>query len=146
MSLADKRKLYPNMPEVEYLPMGKNVLIYRIEGAEKTAGGIFIPEEHKEIRSRGILLAAGLKARDIMADALIEIGDEVYCGRFSGDDRETKDRKEGSARKTLWEAVVDDIHGSVEALERFKDHDIVVNTDDEGNQWRTYEKKKGRAA
>ena len=152
MSLADKRKIFPNMPAVEYGPMGKNVLLYRIEGEEKTVGGLYVPDANREIKSRGILLAAGLAALDVLADALIEIGDEVCIARFGGDDREIK-RREGQAKATILECKVEDINGSVEQLERAKGYDIIRSDGDDGYEAGTHyyrkkteAKQKGRAA
>ena len=135
--LEEKRKRY-DLPNPAYLPLGKNVLIFRLEGEEKTKGGIIVPDVHKEVKSRGILLAAGLQARDILADGLIEIGDEVCFAHFAGRDRQTGERDAGTAGKAILECKVEDILGSVDALERVKDYDIVYDDDVEG---RIYQKK-----
>jgi len=127
-----------DIPALPYLPLGKNVLIFRLEGEEKTKGGIIVPDVHKEVKSRGILLAAGLAARDILADGLIEIGDEVCFAYFAGRDRKTEERDAGSAGKSILECKVEDVLGSVDALERVKNYDIVY--DDEA-QGRIYQKK-----
>lgn len=142
MSLADAKKRFPEMPEIEYLPMGKNVLVYRIPGEEKTAGGLFVPDANREVKSRGILLAAGLAARDILADNLIEIGDEVCGARWGWEDRDTK-RKEGAAVSTIAECKVEDILGSVDALRRAESYEVVR---DEKTGEHNYLKRKGRAA
>lgn len=130
-----------DIPKIGYLPMGKNVLIFRLEGEEKTAGGIIVPDVHKEVKSRGILLAAGLAARDVLADALIDIGDEVCFAHFAGRDREVE-KREGKAPAKILECKVEDILGSVDALDRVKDYDIVLHTVPEtGEQYRVYQKK-----
>lgn len=136
MSLAEKRSKY-DIPEIAYLPIGKNVIIWRIGGEEKTRGGIYVPEEHREVKSRGILLAAGLAARDILADGLIEIGDEVCFGHYAGRDREVG-REEGKSASKLLECKVEDILGSVDAIARSKDYEIKVVETDDGlqRQWR----------
>ena len=129
-----------DIPKLPYLPLGKNVLIYRLAGEEKTKGGIIVPDVHKEVKSRGILLAAGLAARDILADGLIEIGDEVCFGHYAGRDR--KDREAGSAEKAILECKVEDVLGSVDALERIKEYDIVpVTIPETGEVVRIYKKK-----
>jgi chaperonin GroES len=130
-----------DIPPLGYLPIGKNVLIYRIEGEEKTKGGIIVPEVHKEVKSRGILLAAGLQARDILADGLIEIGDEVCFAHYAGRDREVE-KREGKAPSKILECKVEDVLGSVDALERVKGYDIVPMTIPEtGETVRIYQKK-----
>jgi chaperonin GroES len=145
MSLADARKRFPSMPPVEYGPMGKNVLLYRIEGEEKTVGGIIVPDANREVRSRGILLAAGLGALDVLADALIEIGDEVCIARFGGDDREIK-RQAGGAKTTILECKVEDINGSVEQPERAKGYDIVRSDGEDGYEAGTHYYRRKEAA
>jgi chaperonin GroES len=137
VSLEEKRKLYPKMPAIEYGPMGKNVLIYRIDGDEKTAGGLYVPEENREVKSRGILMAAGLGAMDKLADALIEIGDEVCLARFGGDDREIK-RKATEARATILECKVEDILGSVEQPARAESYDIIRSDGEDGYEYGTH--------
>ena len=79
-----------NVPPVPYLPSGEVVIVYRLPSEEMTPGGLYTPDEYQTPVSKGILVAAGLKARDIMADALIEMGDIVYFARFAGDEREFK--------------------------------------------------------
>lgn len=131
-----------DIPQIGYLPMGKNVLIFRLQGEEKTRGGIIVPDVHKEVKSRGILLAAGLQARDILADGLIEIGDEVCFAYFAGRDRKNEERDAGTAGKSILECKVEDILGSVDALERVKDYDITpVTIPETGETVRIYQKK-----
>ena len=146
MSLAEKRKQYPEMPRLEYLPAWSNVIVYQLDAEQKTAGGLHIPDTAKTVQSRGILMAAGLAAMDKLADALIEIGDEVFLGRFAGDNRETKTQKEGKGTQTLWELVVDDIKGSAEALTRVEEYYIDLAEDEDGRNYHKYVPKKGRAA
>lgn len=131
-----------DIPALPYLPLGKNVLIFRLKGEEKTKGGIIVPDVHKEVKSRGILLAAGLAARDVLADGLIEIGDEVCFAYFAGRDRKSEEREAGQEAASILECKVEDVLGSVDALERIKGYDIVPVTDPEtGETVRVYEKK-----
>jgi chaperonin GroES len=141
MSKLDERKKQYDMPRPAYLPLGKNVLIYRLEGEEKTVGGIVIPQTSQEVKSRGILLAAGLQARDVLADGLIDIGDEVCFAHYAGRDREVE-KREGKAPSKILECKVEDILGSVDALDRIKDYDIVpVTIPETGETVRIYQKK-----
>jgi len=134
MSLTEKRQKY-DIPAIPYAPIGKNVLIWRIEGDEKTAGGIVIPETNREVKSRGVLLAAGLAAMDIFADNLVEIGDEVCFAHYAGRDRETGERIAGSTSKRILECKAEDVLGSVDAIERSKGYRLDVNEDNE-HFWR----------
>ena len=36
-----------NVPPVPYLPIGEVILVYRLPSEEKTAGGLYVPEEHR---------------------------------------------------------------------------------------------------
>ena len=122
MGLEEKRKKY-DIPEPFYLPLGKNVLIWRIEGEEKTAGGLYVPEEHREVKTRGVLIAAGLAALDVLADNLIAVGDEVVFAKYAGRDREAPERKQGEKTTKILECKVEDVLGSVDALVRVKNYD-----------------------
>lgn len=141
MSLDEKRKKY-DIPAIPYLPKAQNCLVYRLNGEEKTAGGLFIPDEHKEIKTRGVLLAAGCEAMDELADGLIEIGDEVCCAHYAGRDRKEEGRQAGEVARSVWEMKVQDILGSVEAVERSKNYEMVLQTDSEGNRWHIWKEKK----
>lgn len=134
--LEQRRKAY-DIPDVPYLPIGKVILVYRMPSEEKTAGGLFIPEEHAGPKPYGVLVAAGLAAREILRDALIEIGDVVYFGRFEGDEKEFK-REEAKKGKYLLQLKVDGLLGSVDAIEREKSYQI--NEDEDGDMY--YAKRK----
>jgi len=119
MSKLEERMKEYSIPDYPAAPMGKNVVIWRIRPEEKTAGGIFIPEAHKGVKSRGILLDAGLAAMDVLADNLIEIGDEVYFGQWAGRDRAIEENRQAAkVADALLECKVEDITASVDAKER----------------------------
>lgn len=134
MSLDEKRKKY-DIPQIPYLPIGKNVLIWRIEAEEKTPGGLHIPDTSKEVKSRGVLLAAGLAAMDIFADNLVEVGDEVCFAHYAGRDRETGERIAGATSKKILECKAEDVLGSVDAIERSKGYRVYIDEDNE-HHWR----------
>lgn len=117
-----------DIPDVPYLPMGKAVLVFRMPSEEKTAGGLIIPEEHQGPKPYGILVAAGLAAREVLRDALIEIGDVVHFGRFEGWEQEFK-REQSKNGRYLLSMKIEGILGSVEALKRLSEHDIVEDED-----------------
>lgn len=116
------------IPPLPYLPLGEVILVYRLPSEEKTAGGLYVPEEHRSPVSSGILLAAGLAALDVMKDSLIEIGDIVYFGRFEGDEREFK-REEAQKGQQLLQLKIRGLLGSADALGRVNDY--VVERDEE---------------
>jgi chaperonin GroES len=129
-----------NIPPIPYLPVGEVVLVYRLPGEEKSAGGIYKPEEYRDVLSKGILIAAGLAARDVMADALIETGDIVYFARFAGDEKEFAREAAGKGEKLL-QLKVREILGSADGLERSKHYRIVLKTYDDGTSEHVYERK-----
>ena len=124
--LAERRKLY-GIPELPYLPANKVVLVFRIPDEEKTAGGLYVPETNREPKPMGVLVGAGLAALDIMKDHLIEVGDIVWFGKFAGWEHEVQRIAEGKGEQIL-QLKVDELLGSVDALERLEaTHSIAYN-------------------
>ena len=70
-----------------FRPLHDRVLIRRIEAAEKTAGGIIIPDTAKEKPQEGEVVAAGTgaKAEDGKITPLdVKAGDRILFGKWSG--------------------------------------------------------------
>lgn len=71
-------------------PLGSRVLIKRIEGEEKTAAGIYIPEAAKEKAQMGSVVAIGAGDRHEQTGnrmpLSVKVGDTVYFGKYSGTD------------------------------------------------------------
>jgi len=70
-----------------FRPLHDRVLIRRIEAAEKTAGGIIIPDTAKEKPQEGEVVSAGSGARaeDGTIVALdVKAGDKILFGKWSG--------------------------------------------------------------
>jgi len=152
--LVERRKLY-GIPELPYLPANKVVLVFRIPNEKLTAGGLVIPQVWTEkttdgmgnIRetvgaampdARGVLVSAGLKALDVMKDHLIEIGDIVWFGQFAGWEEEFARDPENTGKKIL-QLKVDELLGSVDALERVGTTHTLAYDDKEGEHY--YEEK-----
>lgn len=127
--LGQRVKLY-NIPPIPYLPMGKNVLVYRMPSETKTAGGIYITETARQAKPMGILVSAGLAAHEVMQDHLIEIGDVVWFGRFHEYEEEVKRDPEGKGQ-TILQMKIEDVLGSVDALERVREYAIERNEDEQ---------------
>jgi chaperonin GroES len=72
---------------MKFRPLHDRVVLRRIEGEEKTKGGIIIPDNAKEKPQEGEVIAVGPGARD-EAGKLIPIdlkaGDRVLFGKWSG--------------------------------------------------------------
>ena len=118
-------------------PLHDKVFLRKLEESSLSSGGIIMPEEHRPVYSRGILLAMGLEAYDKLNDALVQVGDEVTIGVYAGRDREEAARKAGKPPSKVLECKAEDILGSVEAVKRVKD--FALGLDDEGHTM--YERK-----
>jgi chaperonin GroES len=74
---------------MKFRPLQDRVLIRRLEGEEKTAGGIIIPDTAKEKPMGGEVIAAGpgTRSEDGKLHALdVKAGDRVLFGKWSGND------------------------------------------------------------
>jgi chaperonin GroES len=70
-----------------FRPLHDRVLIRRIEAAEKTAGGIIIPDNAKEKPQEGEVVSAGsgVRSEDGTIVALdVKAGDKILFGKWSG--------------------------------------------------------------
>ena len=68
-------------------PLADRVLVEPLEAAEKTAGGIYIPDNAKEKPQKGRIVAAGPgKISDAGALMKMEVksGDTILYGKYSG--------------------------------------------------------------
>ncbi|SHE99666.1 chaperonin GroES [Litoreibacter halocynthiae] len=68
-------------------PLHDRVLVERVEGDEKTAGGLIIPESAKEKPAEGIIVAVGEGARKDSGELIpmaVKKGDKILFGKWSG--------------------------------------------------------------
>ncbi len=68
-------------------PLQDRVLVKRLEEETKTAGGIIIPDNHKEKPSQGevISVGTGYRLQDGTVRPLeVKVGDKVLFGKYSG--------------------------------------------------------------
>lgn len=65
-------------------PIDDNVKVWRLPDIEFSPGGIAIPGEHRSPHIKGLLVAVGPRARDILFSNGIDIGDVVSWARFAG--------------------------------------------------------------
>lgn len=128
MSTLEERIKQYDIPEIPYLPMHKDVLVFRMPDEERTAGGLFVPKTNAEPKSYGVLVAAGLGAMDMMYAHLVELGDIVWFGTYEGEEKEIS-REVGSEGKKLLQMKIEGIRGSVDAVERRKGFEIVLGKD-----------------
>ena len=70
-----------------FRPLHDRVLIRRIEAAEKTAGGIIIPDTAKEKPQEGEVVSVGTGARNDAGEIHqleVRSGDKILFGKWSG--------------------------------------------------------------
>ena len=63
---------------MNFQPLGKRVLVERVEEATTTASGIIIPDNAKEKPSQGKVIAVSSEVENVNA------GDTVVFGKYSG--------------------------------------------------------------
>ena len=72
---------------MKFRPLHDRVVVKRIEGEEKTKGGIIIPDTAKEKPQEGEVIAVGPGARDESGKLValdVKTGDRVLFGKWSG--------------------------------------------------------------
>ena len=70
-----------------FTPLHDRVVVRRVEGEEKTAGGLIIPESAKEKPAEGEVVSVGAGARDEGGNRVamdVKAGDRVMFGKWSG--------------------------------------------------------------
>ncbi|AVO46212.1 co-chaperone GroES [Phreatobacter aquaticus] len=72
---------------MKFRPLHDRVVVRRLEGEEKTKGGIIIPDTAKEKPQEGEILAVGPGGRDEAGKLVpldVKKGDKVLFGKWSG--------------------------------------------------------------
>jgi chaperonin GroES len=72
---------------MKFRPLHDRVLIRRLEGEAKSAGGIIIPDTAKEKPQEGEVVSVGPGARDEAGKLIaleVKAGDRVLFGKWSG--------------------------------------------------------------
>ncbi len=70
-----------------FRPLHDRVLVRRVEGDDRTKGGIIIPDTAKEKPMEGEIVSVGPGARDekgVMVAMSVKAGDRVLFGKWSG--------------------------------------------------------------
>jgi len=70
-----------------FRPLHDRVLVKRLEGEDKTKGGIIIPDTAKEKPQEGEIVAVGSGARDETGKLIpldVKAGDRILFGKWSG--------------------------------------------------------------
>ena len=82
---------------MQFTPLHDRVVVRRIEGEEKTKGGLIIPDTAKEKPSEGEVIAVGEGARKDSGELVpmtVKAGDRILFGKWSG--TEVSHRRRGS--------------------------------------------------
>lgn len=72
---------------MKFRPLHDRVVVRRLEGEEKTKGGIIIPDNAKEKPQQGKIVAVGPGGRDESGKLTpidVKAGDTVLFGKWSG--------------------------------------------------------------
>ena len=72
---------------MQFTPLHDRVVVRRIEGEEKTKGGLIIPDTAKEKPSEGEVVAVGEGARKDSGELIpmsVKSGDRILFGKWSG--------------------------------------------------------------
>jgi chaperonin GroES len=72
---------------MNFKPLGKRVLVKRVEEANTTSTGIIIPDNAQEKPSRGKVVAISSEVEEL------KIEDEVIFGKYSGNEVTIDDEK-----------------------------------------------------
>ncbi|MFT5868324.1 MAG: chaperonin GroES [Paracoccaceae bacterium] len=70
-----------------FTPLHDRVLVERIEGDDKTSGGLIIPDSAKEKPAEGMVVSIGAGAKDDDGDRIamdVKAGDKILFGKWSG--------------------------------------------------------------
>src|ERR1700732_3853097 len=73
--------------DMHFRPLHDRVVVRRLEGEEKTKGGIIIPDTAKEKPQEGKIIAVGPGGRDETGKLTpldVKAGDRVLFGKWSG--------------------------------------------------------------
>ena len=73
--------------DMAFRPLHDRVVLRRLEGEEKTKGGIIIPDTAKEKPQEGEIVSVGPGARDEAGNLVpldVKAGDRVLFGKWSG--------------------------------------------------------------
>ncbi|ADN08707.1 co-chaperone GroES [Sulfurimonas autotrophica] len=65
---------------MNFTPLGKRVLVKRVEETNTTSSGIIIPDNAKEKPSRGEVVAVSSEVNEL------KNGDEIIFGKYSGNE------------------------------------------------------------
>jgi chaperonin GroES len=84
---ARRQRLRRESRDMSFRPLHDRVVVRRLEGEEKTKGGIIIPDTAKEKPQEGEIIAVGPGGRDESGKLTpldVKSGDKILFGKWSG--------------------------------------------------------------
>ena len=73
--------------KISIRPLGDRVIVKAVEQAEKTSGGIYLPDSAKEKPQQGIVMAVGTGRKNDKGELIpmeVAVGNKVLYGKYSG--------------------------------------------------------------
>ena len=95
---------------MKVVPLGDKVVVKRLEADEKTASGIVLPDSAQEKPQRGKVVATGpgkLLDSGKRGEMSVKKGDEIFYGRYSGNEVEVDDETYVIMRESEVLAILD---------------------------------------
>ncbi len=68
-------------------PLHDRIIVKRLDGEEKTAGGLYIPDSAKEKPQKGEVIAAGNGKKNDEGKCMpldVKVGDTILFGKYAG--------------------------------------------------------------
>lgn len=96
--------------KIKFRPMDDRVLVEPCQAEETTAGGIILPDNAREKPQRGTVIATGpgkMLDSGNRGEMSVQVGDEVYYGKYSGTEIEFNMDKYVVIRETDLLAIVE---------------------------------------
>jgi len=97
--------------KIKFRPLDDRVLVEVGDSEEVTSGGIVLPDTAREKPQRGTVIAAGpgkLLDSGERGELGVQVGDEVYYGKYAGTEVEMQGEKYVILRESDILAVVDE--------------------------------------
>jgi len=98
------------MAAIKMRPLDDRVVVQQHKAEEMTSGGIVLPEQAKEKPTRGTVMAVGpgkLLDSGNRGQMCVKIGDDVFYGKYAGNEVDIEGKKYTVLRESDLLAVVE---------------------------------------
>lgn len=99
------------MSDAKIRPLQDRLIVRRLDEEEKTASGLYIPDNAKEKPQQGVVIAVGkgkIKDNGDLQPVDLKVGDRILFGKYSGQEVKVQGEELLIMRE-------DDVYGVVEA-------------------------------